>query len=535
MSDLWITNGTLVDGRGAPRFRGHVRVRDGRIAEVTRGAMPRAAGGNGVLAADGLAVAPGFIDIHTHDELALLANPAMPCKTRQGVTTVVLGNCGFSAAPLHPETMALQREVSAPIFGHGEVEWDWGDLGGYFGRLERHGCAVNAASLVGHGALRAAVMGFARRAPAAAELEAMQRRLAACLEAGALGLSTGLVYPPGCYAETAELVALARAMAPYGGWYATHLRDQADRLPEAVKEALAVGAGGDVPVHISHHKCSGRANFGRVRDSLALLDGARSGGEAPGSDMYPYLAGSSTLVSLFPPWSLEGGVQALLERLADGGQRAAITRAFATGLPGWENRIGAVGWENILVSAVDTGANQALVGRSLADIARARGRPPESVIAELVEEERGRVGYIGYNSSEADLETMMRHPRTSVGSDGLDVGERPHPRLYGTFPRILGEYVRRRGVLSLEAAVYRMTGLPAAQARLEGIGRIAPGCRADLVLFDPETVADLATFADPRQYPLGIPHVLNGGTAVVRDGRETGALPGRVLRRARAA
>jgi dihydroorotase/N-acyl-D-amino-acid deacylase len=397
--------------------------------------------------------------------------------------------------------------------------------------VERQRAALNVATLVGHGTLRASVMGFDRRAPRPDELKAMQAALAHCLEQGALGLSTGLVYPPGCYAETDELVELGRVVGRHGGVYATHLRDQADHLLDAVREALAIGEGGKLPVQISHHKCAGVANRGKVRDSLALLDGTRTGGVQPGSDVYPYLAGSSTLVSIFPSWAMEGGVQALLARLADPKQRRQIESDFVSGVPGWENRAKVAGWENIFVSSVGREKNKGLVGKNIVEIAKHKGMAPEKAACEVLLEEGGRVGYIGYNSSEEDVETVLRHPRTSVGSDGLDVGEKPHPRLYGTFPRILGEYARKRGLLTLEEAVHKMTGLPAAQMKLAGIGRIAPGYRADLVVFDPETVIDRATFENPRQFPLGIPHVFVGGVAVVAQERVTGALPGKVLRR----
>ncbi|MCH8843514.1 MAG: D-aminoacylase [SAR324 cluster bacterium] len=533
MSDLLIRGGWIVDGSGAPGFQGDVVIAEGRIEAVYREGQASVATGGKSLDAGGLTVAPGFIDVHTHSELALVADPTSPFKIAQGVTTEILGNCGFSAAPLRPTTAALQQEVSAGVFGHAGLDWNWETLTGYFGRLEADGTAVNTATLVGHGALRNAVMGFEARDPTPEEMEAMRLLLAECMEAGALGLSTGLVYPPGCYAQTPELKELAKVVGRYGGIYATHLRNQSAGLLDAVAEALEIGDAGNIPVQISHHKCSGAANRGLVRESLALLDGARSGGVRPGSDMYPYLAGSSTLVSLFPPWSLEGGVRTLLARLRDDAQRTRIEKEFSVGVAGWENRIGVVGWENIFVSSVSRPENGGWIGRNLQDIAASRGQPPQSTICHVVLAEEGRVGYIGYNSSEEDLEIMMHHPRTSFGSDGLDVGERPHPRLYGTFPRVLGEYVRRRGVLTLEEAVHKMTALPASQTRLEGVGRIQPGYRADLVLFDAEHVDERSTFEDPRRYPEGLPHVFVGGTAVVKDGHITGALPGKVLRRGR--
>jgi dihydroorotase/N-acyl-D-amino-acid deacylase len=532
MNELVIRNAWILDGTGAPGFRGDVIVREGRIGSVE---MPGQGNGRQVVDADGLVVAPGFIDIHTHSELAVLADPVMPFKIRQGVTTDVLGNCGFSAGPLDVRSAAQFQELSEPVFGHPDLSWDWDSLEGYLGRVSQQRSALNVATLVGHGTLRASVMGFDCRAPTPEELAKMRAALALCLDQGALGLSTGLVYPPGCYAETVELIELGKVVGERGGVYATHLRDQADRLVEAVREALDIGQVGNLPVQISHHKCAGVANRGKVRQSLALLDAARTGGVQPGSDVYPYLAGSSTLVSLFPSWAMEGGVQALLARLADPAQRPRIESEFETGVPGWENRAKVAGWENIFVSSVASEMNRNLIGRNMAEIARDQGKSPAVAACDLLVAEQGRVGYIGYNSSEEDVETVLRHPRTSVGSDGLDVGERPHPRLYGTFPRILGEYVRTRGVLTLEEAVHKMTALPAAQMKLEGVGRIAPGYRADLVLFDAQSVADQATFENPRQFPLGIPHVFVDGVAVVSHERITGALPGRVLRRGRMA
>lgn len=530
MLDLIVHDATLVDGSGAPRTRGDVAVRDGRIERLAAAGALRGDPAKEAIEADGLCLAPGFIDSHTHSDVALLGDPDAGPKVAQGVTTEVVGNCGWSTVPGgHPHADAYRR-MGRPIFGHDAVPWSWHDLDGYFSALRRRGTATNVVALVGHGALRAAVMGFAGREATSDELDAMAALLDAAMDEGAAGLSSGLAYAPGQHAPTSELVALARVAGRHGGLYATHLRDQVDDLVASVDEALTIGAEAGLPVLISHHKAVGPRNFGAVTTTLARLDARHAEGPPTYSDVYPYLAGSSTMLPLLPPWVLSDPDSPLSARLRDPEVRARVHRDLREGLPGWENRAASVGWERIRVARVAGTRHRALVGRSLADIAAERGQEPADAMLDLLADEEGEVSSLILNSCEEDLIAVLRHPRTMVGSDGLDVGERTHPRLYGTFPRVLGRYVRERGELGLEEAVRKMTGLTAAVFDMRGRGLLRPGFAADLVLFDPDTILDLADYEAPRVAPRGVRDVWVNGGRVLRDGRPTGVRPGRPLR-----
>lgn len=530
MFDLILDDATVIDGSGAPAARCDVAVRGGRIDAVApAGALATSAAQERV-AADGRCLAPGFIDSHTHSDLALLGDPDAGPKISQGVTTEIIGNCGWSTVPGgHPHAAPYAR-MARPIFGHPGVRWNWSDLGGYFAALSQRGTAVNVAALVGHGALRAAVMGFAERRAEAAEREAMCRLLDSAMRQGSLGLSTGLAYAPGCYAPAEEVVELARVVARYGGIYATHLRDQVNGLENSVEEALEIGKRSGSPVLISHHKTVGPRNFGLVRSTLARLDEEHAEGLATYSDVYPYLAGSSSMLPLLPPWVLSDGGEPLARRLRDPEVRRRIRRDLREGLPGWENRAATVGWERIHVAGVGSDRSQRYVGRSLAELATERGVDGVDALLDLLADEDGEVGSLIFNSCEEDLVTVLQHPRTMIGSDGLDVGDRPHPRLYGTFPRVLGRYVRERGLLTLETAIHKMTGLTAAVFGLQDRGLVRPGCWADLVLFDPATIVDRADYDQPRRYAAGICDVWVNGRRVSHDGRPTGERPGRSLR-----
>lgn len=528
--DLAIHDALVIDGSGAPGAVADVGVRDGRIVQLVPPGKLGELPARERVAAEGLCLAPGFIDGHTHSDISLLASPDALPKISQGVTTEVIGNCGWSTVPGgHQHSAAFQR-VGRPIFGYPEMPWNWSDQEGYFSELGRQGTAVNVAALVGHGALRASVMGFAERAPTAGEMQEMKARLDRALRQGALGLSTGLAYAPGCYASTAEISEISRVVAKYGGLYATHLRDQGDDLVESIEEALEIGRAADVRVLISHHKTVGKENFGLVQRTLARLDEQHDQGYETYSDIYPYLAGSSTMLPLLPPWVLGEGDESLAQRLRNPVCRERIRRDLRDGLPGWENRAGTVGWDNIFVARVASQGNRRLVGQSLAAIARERGVDEADAMLDLLAEEDGEVSSLIVNSCEDDLITVMNHPRTMIGSDGIDFGERPHPRLYGTFPRVLGRYVREERVLTLESAIHKMTGLNASVFGFSERGLIALDYLADLVLFDADKVEDLADYHQPRRYASGILDVWVSGLRVLRGGRPTGERPGCILR-----
>ena len=532
MYDVVISGGKVVDGSGTLAFVADVAIQDGKIAAV--GDMQAVAARRRIDATERV-VAPGFIDSHCHSELALIAKPASESKTRQGVTTEILGNCGWSAYPLADATRHTITDFARPIFGYPEVEWAWSDLEGYFEHLASRGTGVNVATLMGHGNLRAAVLGFDNRAPTAMELEKMKSLAQQAMDQGALGFSSGLCYVPGVYAAKEELQALAEVVGRNGGLYATHLRDQADGLIDSVREALDIGRQAKVPVLISHHKTCGRRNFGKVRLTLAMLEQARVQGMKTYSDMYPYFAGSSTIVMLMPPWVVEGGLDAMLGRLADPASRRRMNHDWAHGLPGWENRVSAVGWESVTVSSVITGANRDLEGLTVIEGAARRGKSVCDFMCDLLIEERGEVGQILVNSCEEDMLMVLAHAYSMVGSDGIDVGDKPHPRQSATFPKVLGELVRERKAMTLEQAVHKMSGFTAQAFGLPDVGFVRQGLRADLTVFDPATIRANATFKDPRRYPDGIDWVFVGGKAAVAEGESTGELNGHLFRKTNAA
>jgi N-acyl-D-amino-acid deacylase len=527
--DLKIHGATLVDGTGAPASRADVGIAGDRIAAVgDLGQEPAAA----TVSAGGLVLAPGFIDMHSHSDWRLFANRRAESKVRQGVTTEVVGNCGFSPAPVVGARAEEMRGFA--LYLSREMDFSWRAMRDYLRRYEEGGVAVNVVQLVGHGTLRLAAMGFARRAPDAGELALMERLAEQAIAGGAWGLSTGLIYAPGSYARTEEIVPIARGVAAAGGFYASHIRGEGPTLLEAVAEAIRIGREGGCPVQVSHVKAAGRPSWGKVREALALIDSARAEGLDVMGDVYPYVASSTTLRTLLPDWVLEGGIALMVERLGDPGVRARIRQELqgkaAHLLRGLE-------WGDIMVASAPSRPDAE--GRRLSEIARAWGADPLDAACDLIVSEAGKASVILFQLEEGDLRRAVVHPQVMIGSDGsalaatgeLAVGK-PHPRSYGTFPRVLGRYAREEGVLSLEQAVHKMTGLPARRLGLDDRGVVRVGARADLVAFDPARVLDVATFEDPHRYPVGIPHVWVNGRQVIRDGEHTGALPGRVLARA---
>jgi N-acyl-D-amino-acid deacylase len=527
--DLVIRRARIVDGTGNPWFPGDVGIEADRISAM--GDLT-GAGARRTLDAGGAVVAPGFIDLHTHSDFTLPVFPGADAMLRQGVTTQLVGNCGFSPFPIVAERLDLVRDYTA--FFDAGLSWAWTDAAGYAAHLSALPLGCNVALQVGHGAVRVAVMGFEGRQASAAEMTRMQEFVAAAFEQGAFGLSSGLIYMPGSCAATDELVELARVAARFGGFYSTHIRGEGPTLVTAVEEALAIGAAAGVPVQLSHHKASGRPNWGRIETTLGMIDRARAAGQDVLADQYPYTAGSTTLTAILPRWALDGGDDAMLRRLADPGLRSRIRDEISGSTP--QSQTGReFDADTILISAVPDGPGKRYEGRMLRDIAAERGEQPVDAALHLIERERGAVQMIIFSMSEDDVTRVMRHPAVAVASDGWTLhpsaGGKPHPRSYGTYARVLGKYVREDGVLRLEEAVRKMTSLPA--QRLGGFDRglIRPGCVADLVVLDPEHVADRATYQDPHQFCAGVRHVVVNGTAVIEDAHDTGARAGRVLRR----
>lgn len=532
MLDLIIRNGTVIDGSGAPGVRADVGVGGGHVLVV--GDLSGVIGAREI-DATGRCVSPGFIDIHTHSDRSTLVNPRMESKIRQGVTTEIGGLCGISLAPLdHAETPAAAR-VSRDVAKIG-MQRTWLSLADLYARVEQTGLACNYASFVGHGVIRAAVMGYDDRPPTDDERAGMERLLRQSMSDGALGLSTGLIYPPGIFAQTAEITELCGVLHETGGLYTSHIRNEGNMLHEAVDEFVTVCRDAGVRGQMSHHKADGKANWGKVHGSLRQLEDARAAGVDVMCDQYPYTAYSTGLAMVLPPWALDGDHADTLRRLDDAAARDRIRADIATGLPGWENMAVESGWENMVV----TGAPHMpeCAGKSLADIADARGSDAVDAACALLIAHQMDVSIVGHSMDEGDVETVMRWPLTSIGSDGsalapygpLGTGT-PHPRSYGTFPRVLGRYVRERGTLRLAEAIHKMTGLPAARLNLSQRGLLRTGYWADIAVWDAATVADTATYTAPHQYPVGITTVIVNGTVVINErGEQSGTLPGRILR-----
>ena len=482
MADTVIRNATIIDGTGAQRFTGDVTIEDGHISEVGSSSSAAAV----EVDATGLVLAPGFVDVHTHDDGALLQHPDMAFKISQGCTSVVVGNCGFSAIP------AVPGENTLDLSG---VQANWSDLDGYRQNVENSGPALNAMMLVGHNTIRSLEMGNERRAPNDQELERMQQHVELAMEQGACGFSTGLVYRPGRWSDTDEILELAKIVAPFDGIYATHMRNENDHLLEAVDEALEIGTKAGVAVQISHHKAAGERNWGKVEESLAKVDAAVAEGAEVTLDVYPYTAGSGPMVQYF---DIDNPNLELAQ---------AIQLASCPAFRHYE-------------------------GRMLVDIAAELGiTAPEAVRHVLTAPDGKKTICIQHVMDEGDVVSNLRHDRVMIGSDGLpDLTGRPHPRLFGTFPRVLGRYVREQGVVDLESAVRRMSSLSCDVHGLSGRGRITEGNWADLVLFDPDVVIDVASYEDPKRESVGIRNVWVNGHMAFDNGVHTRVGSGNVLR-----
>jgi N-acyl-D-amino-acid deacylase len=528
-ADLRLENARVVDGTGAPWFRGSLAVADGRIQRVVRGDATVDA--ETTVDLDGNVVSPGFVDTHSHSDLKLFADPALAPKIQQGITTEVLGQDGFSMAPMHREGGAEEwaRHLSG-LAGDVDVDWDWENTTDYLDAVEGNGIGPNVATLVGHGTVRFNVLGMADRAPTDDELEAMGDLVTDALEAGAIGFSTGLVYSPQVNASTDEVQRLAARLAPYGRPFVAHIRSEGRWLWEALDEFVDIGADEGVPLHLSHYKMSGTEQQGKADRANNLLEAARDRGVDITAEQYPYTAGNTLLAAVLPPWVHADGPEGVLETLQDEAARDRIRRDIEEWrIDGWENQGARSGWENIVVRNLDTETWRPYEGESVADIAADRDQHPVLTVCDILVDEALSPAMILHTIAESDVREIMANERVGVATDGL-FGAFPHPRTYGAYPRILGTYVREENHLTLEEAVRKMTSLPARAMGLDRKGLLRPGMDADLVVFDPATVRTPATFDNPRQAPNGMPHVLVDGEFVVRDGELTGATPGEAIR-----
>lgn len=528
--DLILRGGTLYDGSGAPGVVGDLALSGDTIVAV--GDLGRARGRQ-ELDVRGLAVSPGFINMMSWATETLIEDGRAMSDILQGVTLEVMGE-GESMGPV-PDTLKAWLESQ-----QGDIKYriEWSTLGEYLEYLERRGVSPNVASFVGASTVRIHVLGFADRDPSPEELARMQDLVREAMREGALGVSTALIYTPGSFAETPEIVALAQAAGEYGGMYISHLRSEGNRLLEAVDEFLTIAREAGVPAEIYHLKAAGAQNWWKMDEVIRKVEEARGQGLRVTADMYPYTAGATGLDAAMPPWSQEGGPEAWYARLRDPALRARIAQEMTTPSTEWENLyLAAGGPENVLLVGFRQDSLKYLTGKTLAEVAAMRGTSPEVTAMDLVALDESRVGAVYFMMSEDNLRKQMRLPWMSFCSDagapaaeGVFLRSNPHPRAYGAFARVLGKYVRDEGVLSLEEAIRRMTSLPAENLKIRKRGRLAPGYYADVVVFDPAVIQDRATFEQPHQYAQGVVHVFVNGVQVVREGQHTGAKPGRVVR-----
>ncbi len=526
--DVVIRHGTIYDGTGSPGRAGDVAIRGDTIAAI--GQLGRARGKQEI-DATGLAVAPGFINMLSHSEETLIEDPRSQSEIRQGVTLEVFGEMSFG--PLNERMKQEGRELQ------GDIRYDiaWDTLDEYLRHLEKRGIAPNVASFVGAATVRDYVIGKADRAPTPAELEQMKALVDRAMREGALGVTTALIYTPDTFASTEELIELSKVAAKYGGIYTAHMRSEGDRFLEAIDETLRIAREAKIPVEIYHLKAAGESNWPKMQQAVAKIEAARKEGLQVTADMYNYTAGATGFDAAMPPWVQEGGVKAWIERLKDPAVRARVIDEMRHPAK-WESLYFAAGSpERVLLLGFKTDALKPLTGKTLAEVARQRGTSPEDTIIDLVIADGTRVEVAYFLMSEENVRRQIALPWMSFGSDagssapeGVFLKSNPHPRAYGNFARLLGHYVRDEKVIPLPEAIRRLTLLPATNLRIEGRGALRPGYFADLAIFDPATIADQATFENPRQYATGMKFVLVNGVTVLRDGEHTGALPGRIVR-----
>jgi len=533
VEELVIRDADVVDGSGEPSYRADVVVDGGRIVSIVKEAA--AAGcqrpeARRELDAEGLVLSPGFIDMHAHSDLAVLRDPDHSAKAAQGVTLEVLGQDGLSYAPVDDRTLAEVRRAITGWNGYGDdIDFDWRSVGEYLDRLDQ-GIAVNAAYLIPQGTVRMLAVGWEDREATPQELDRMRQLVAEGMEQGAVGMSSGLTYTPGMYAKDAELTELCRVVAEYDGYYCPHHRSYGAGALEAYEEMVALTREAGCSLHLAHATMNFGVNEGRAPELLSLLDQALAAGADISLDTYPYTPGCTTLVAMLPSWAGEGGPEAILKRLADDEMAERIRHHMeVVGADGCHGV--PIEWDTIEISGVADAGLGDFVGRTILQSARARGETPWATARHLLLADRLGSTILQHVGHEENVRAIMRHRVHTGGSDGILQGTKPHPRAYGTFPQYLGRYVRELGVLSLEECVAHLTSRPAARLRLRDRGLVREGFKADLVLFDPQTVAAGATYENPRTLPTGIPYVLVDGRFVIEDGRRTDVLAGRAVRR----
>ncbi|MFY9177470.1 MAG: D-aminoacylase [Caldicoprobacterales bacterium] len=530
MLDIVIKDGKIVNGTGNPWYYGDVGIKDGLIVSIGKIEVQA----KEVLDASGKIVTPGFIDVHSHSDLKILQDPLGEIKLQQGVTTEIFGNCGFSPAPLNNSTAELLKSYSQPVMGELNRPWSWNSFKEYMDVLSQGTYSHNIGTYVGNGALRIAIKGFDSSPLTKKELNDVKALLADAMEAGALGLSLGLMYAPENYYSIQELVDICSILSQYNGLLVAHIRGEGNSLISSIEEVIYIAQENGIPLHISHFKAAGRNNWDhKVDKAMDLIESARARGVDVTCDVYPYNAGSTSLWTLLPPWVLEGGVESGLDHIKNPRTRQAIYDELSSQATSWDNLIYSTGWGNVVISSVASRQNQKLVGKNVDQISQERGRHPIDCVFDLLLEEKGKISIVFFHTSEEDVKKILVWDKSLVVSDSLfSAGGVPHPRLYGTFPRLFAKYVRHEKLITLEEAVRKVTSFPAQRLNLNKIGVLDIGYIADIVVFDMEEIEDRATYLNPRQYPKGINWVIVNGRKVMEEGRHLGVKSGRVLKRA---
>lgn len=526
---ILIKNGEIVDGTLKPPFLGSILIEDEKISAISSGHIETEA--DKVIDAGKRIVCPGFIDTHSHSDLKILDNPYNEIKIRQGITTEILGQDGISMAPLPVKYISSWRKNLAGLDGESDsIDWTYETTDNYLRLMEKNGVGLNEAYLVPHGNVRMEAMGLEGRAASEEEIEKMCSILRREMKAGAFGLSTGLIYIPCAYSKTNELVQLCKVVAEYDGVFVVHQRSEADTILESMKEVIDIGRQSGVKIHFSHFKVCGKNNWKYIDEVIKLLEQAEAEGIKISFDQYPYAAGSTMLGVILPPWAHDGGTDKLLERLRDQKQRDKMIKDIKEGIPGWDNFIDFAGLDQIFVTSVKTKENEALIGKNLVEIGNIKGKDPYNAVFDLLYEEENAVGMVDFYGLEEHVIKFMKRKEQNVCTDGLLAGK-PHPRVYGAFPKILGKYVRELKALSVEEAVNKMTGKAAEAFSIKDRGTLETGKFADIVITDLEKVRDKGTFVDPMQYPEGIDYVLINGNIVVENGNYNKIIAGKVIRR----
>jgi len=517
MFDLILTNGQIVDGTGKKKYVADIGIKKGKISAI--GDLKNVQKSK-VIECKNYIVSPGFIDLHSHSDLQILNHKIE--KLLQGVTTEVVGNCGFSCFPISSEKYQMTRDFSSPIFGDFKSKWNWEDAKSYFKELKKNSLVLNVASLVGHGTLRISVMGFSDKSPSREQLREMKKKLEKEIADGAVGFSSGLMYSPGSFSNKDELIELNRLLKGKNKFYASHMRSYSFQVVESIKETIEVGMAANVPVQISHLQCVGQDNWNKLDTVLDLVSKASDEGLDISIDAYPFLAGSTVMTQLLPQWMLEGGIKKMLDRINNYRLRDKAEQETEELLD--------VRWNDLFISSVASQKNKKLVGMNLSEISKIKNIKPVKVVFDLLSEEKGKVMIISFNQPEENLIKVLSYPSTMIITDGLYVKGFPHPRLYSTYPIFIGKYIKELKIMTLEEGIMKLTSLPARRLGIKDIGTIEVGKRADLTIFDYKTYNSKATYTRPKIKPVGIKSVIISGNVVVNNGKFTGKLLGEVLK-----